>query len=77
MANVEAASRRHPNPIGDKPATCNPVAGGVNPPLHESVLAPAEEFQKSQVAQHLKLLADFVADVAVLRMESRERALGI
>ena len=40
--------------------------------LGEAVGAGGEEFQKTQIAQDLELLADFVADMAIVRVQSRE-----
>ena len=37
--------------------------------LHTPVPPPAEEFHKPQVAHHLQLLPDFVAQVPVVRMQ--------
>ncbi len=42
--------------------------------LFEDVGAGAEEGEEAEVAEDLELLADFVADVAVIRMEFRKGA---
>ena len=45
-----------------------PIVAG--PLLHESIAPAAEESEEAEVAKDLELLADFVADVGVLGMES-------
>ncbi|HEV2490488.1 MAG TPA: hypothetical protein VGT03_11810 [Candidatus Acidoferrales bacterium] len=47
-------------------------AGGVNPPLREAVVAGAEELEEAEVSEDLELLADFVADVAIIWMKGFE-----
>ena len=37
-----------------------------------AVVAGAEEFEEAEVAEDLKLLADFVADVAIIGMKGFE-----
>jgi len=37
--------------------------------LEDAVGAAAEEFEEAEVAEDLQLLADFVVDVVVLRVE--------
>jgi len=37
--------------------------------LDEAIFAAAEKLQEAKVAQDLELLADFVTDVAVVRVE--------
>jgi len=39
--------------------------------LSEAIGPITEEFEEAEVAEDLKLLADFVADVGVIRMEFR------
>jgi hypothetical protein len=50
-------------------------AKGVPPAynLCEAIKASAEEFVKAEIAEDLELLADFVADVEILRMQSCQR----
>ena len=47
-------------------------AGGVNPPLREAVVAGGEELEEAEVAEDLELLADLVADVAIIGMKGFE-----
>ena len=37
-----------------------------------AVVAGAEEFEEAEIAEDLKLLADFVADVAIIGMKGME-----
>jgi hypothetical protein len=41
----------------------------------QAIIPPAEELDQPHVAKHLKLLADFVAEVAILRVKPRELRL--
>ena len=55
---------------------CGTRQSGVKPPhsigarLAQAVGAGTEEIEEAEVAENLELLADFVADVSVLGMES-------
>jgi hypothetical protein len=44
-------------------------------PALRTIGAPAQKFHQAQISQYLKLLADFVADVLVVRMKARQRRL--